>query len=325
MGSPTFLTVTGPPARQDKMKPCTLGDLDGSKELEGRWVSRKSLLKQYQTSKWAQSFNKSQDYIYQPLNCKRSHLSATALRETSNVTGLFVLGDSVLRGAFCTQIWPAMSESGIADGDCTYKNDAALYTTSKKNIEYITKNGKKVQVAFRFLDDRPLEKLDDLAAEKLQTPSHIITNIGLWLAPMALSEYEDVLDKYMEKLYHLYPKATVVWRTTTDVAPMIQCFGDKGMTRDVIFQQREISLKIAKRMRESGMKLYIVDGYDMTRSRPDAGNDGRHWVIESAEEYRWLPGMRPSINQAESAIMDAVWEIIVQEDLHKSAERDEVF
>jgi len=201
----------------------------------------------------------------------------------------------------------------MADGSCEFVNDAVRYHVAPKDMVHETPNGRKIGLSFRFMDDHPNTRVVALPGS-IPQPSHIVTNLGLWLAPFTTEQYTATVKEFLQHLYKLFPGATVIWRTTTDVAPMIQCFSDKGMTRQVISEQREASLKLVEQMRAKGMNIYAVDGYAMTRSRPDSGNDGRHWVLESPEENGWLPHSRPSINEAERAVLDGVWDIIMQDD-----------
>jgi len=93
---------------------------------------------------------------------------------------------------------------------------------------------------------------------------------------------------------------------------MITCFSDKGMTRQMIAAQRQASLDVIEQLRrEMGLKIHIVDAYGITMSRPDAANDGRHWVIESPEENGWMRPQRPVVGDAERAVIDAIWEVMM--------------
>ncbi|KAA8906090.1 hypothetical protein FN846DRAFT_721991 [Sphaerosporella brunnea] len=313
LGTPTQIDVIGNPSIVDSMDPCKIDGPEAQGPSHGRWISMGALHGQYRASQWARSFPADQDYIYQPYSCKRAYHTAKLLNESTQVTNMLFLGDSVLRGAFCSQIWPQLSPSGKADGSCTFINDAALYHTAPKDMQFQTADGRKIGLSFRFMDDHPNERIAGLKGSVLE-PSHIITNLGLWLAPFTTDQYRNIVTEFLTRLYEMYPTATVIWRTTTDVAPMIQCFSDKGMTRETTHSQREVSFQIVEQMKAKGMRLYVVDAYAITAPRPDSGNDGRHWVIESPEEYNWLPAARPSANQAERAILSAVWDIIGQDD-----------
>ncbi|CCX32677.1 Protein of unknown function [Pyronema omphalodes CBS 100304] len=319
MGTPARITVTGSPKVVDSLEPCTLDNTEANGRSHGRWIAKNALQTEYRASDWASSFPEKQEYIYQPYKCKRPHYTAKILDDTKTVSHILFIGDSVLRGAFCSQIWPALSESGIADGPCKFINDAALYHAAPKDMEYKTPDGRNVKLSFRFVDDHPVEKLpklkDAASYEHVPgTPTHIVTNLGLWLAPFTISQYESTVKSFLEGLHELYPAATMIWRTTTDVAPMIQCFSDKGMTRSTIFEQREVSFDIVEEMKQKGVKMFVVDAYTMTATRPDTANDGRHWVIESPDEMKWLPTSRPAAADAERAVLDGVFDIIAQDD-----------
>jgi len=313
LGTPMHVEVIGKLLVTDKWDPCTLGHPETIGRSQGRWIARSALQSQYQQAGWAKSFPERQEYIFQPYDCKRPHRTAADLNHSTNLTNILFLGDSVLRGAFCSQVWPQLSESGKADGNCEFVNDAVRYHVAPKDMIHETPNGRKIGLSFRFMDDQPNSRVVALTGS-IPQPSHIVANLGLWLAPLTTEQYTATVEEFLQQLYKLFPGATVIWRTTTDVAPMIQCFSDKGMTRQVVSEQSEASLKLVEQMRAKGMNIYVVDGYAMTRSRPDSGNDGRHWVLESPEENGWLPHSRPSINEAERAVLDGVWDIIMQDD-----------
>lgn len=317
IGTPAHVQISGRPLVIDGFEPCVLGGPETVGRSQGRWIARSALQSQYRQSDWARSFPENQEYIFQPYSCKRPHRTAADIDRSSNITNILFLGDSVLRGAFCSQVWPQLSKSGKADGNCQFINDAMLYHVAPKDMVHETPKGQKIGLSFRFMDDHPNERVAQLA-NNVPKPSHIVTNLGLWLAPFTTEQYTAIVEQFLQQLYDMFPQATVVWRTTTDVAPMIQCFSDKGMTRRVISEQREASLKLVEQMRAKGMRIYVVDGYAMTQSRPDSGNDGRHWVVESPEENGWLPHSRPSINEAERAVLDGVWDIIMQDEGSKS-------
>lgn len=315
MGTPAPLVVTGPPAVTDALGPCSLAGSESNGRSPGRWIAKDALRSRYGRAAWATSFPQKQHYIYQPYGCKRPHrTAAAAIDRAPSVKNILFVGDSVTRGAFCSQVWPQLSASHTADGNCKFVNDAVLYHAAPKDMQYTTPDHRTVGLAFRFVDDHPNNNLEKLAMAGASSPSHIVANLGLWLAPFTTAEYEAIMRAFLQNLYRLYPSATVVWRTTTDVAPMIQCFSDKGMTRSTVFEQREVSLAVVRELRDKGMRIYVVDAYAMTATRPDACNDGRHWVIESPEEYSWLPQSRPAANDAEAAVLDAVWDIIVLDD-----------
>jgi len=313
IGTPAAIEITGQPTIIDALDPCTLSSSEATGRSHGRWIAKSALQSKYRNSGWAASFPEKQEYIYQPFSCKRPHITASAIKETHSVSQILFIGDSVLRGAFCSQVWPQLSPSSVADGNCKFINDATLYHVAPKDMQYITPDKRSIGLSFRFMDDRPGDRLAGLKGN-IPSPSHIVANLGLWLATLKVEQYEIVVTEFLERMYEMYPNATVIWRTTTDVAPMINCFSDKGMTRSTIYEQREVSFDIVKVMKGKGMRIYVVDGYAMTAPRPDAANDGRHWVIESPEEYDWLPKSRPSANDAEAAILDGVWDIILQDD-----------
>ncbi|KAF8250636.1 hypothetical protein K440DRAFT_127225 [Wilcoxina mikolae CBS 423.85] len=313
MGTPAVIDVTGQPTIVDALGPCTLFSSEATGRSHGRWIAKSALQSKYRKSEWVTSFPEKQEYIYQPYECKRRHTTAAVIKETRSVSQILFIGDSVLRGAFCSQVWPQLSPSSVADGSCKFINDATLYHVAPKDMQYITPDKRTIGLSFRFMDDRPADRLAGLKGN-IPSPSHIVANLGLWLAPLKVDQYETAVTGFLERMYEMYPNATVIWRTTTDVAPMINCFSDKGMTRSTIYEQREVSFDIIKAMKSKGMRIYLVDGYAMTAPRPDAANDGRHWVIESPDEYNWLPKSRPSANDAEAAILDGVWDIILQDD-----------
>ena len=317
LGTPTHVKIVGKPLVVDKLEPCALGDPETTGRSHGRWIAKSALQSQYQQSAWAQSFPEKQEYIFQPYNCKRAHRIAVDINKSSHITNILFLGDSVLRGAFCSQVWPQLSKSGKADGNCEFINDAILYHVAPKDMVHVTPDGRNIGLSFRFTDDHP-NQLSIQLTGSTSAPSHIVTNLGLWLAPLTTGEYTAIVTEFLQYIYDIHPHATVIWRTTTDVMPMIQCFSDKGMTRPAISEQREASLKLVEQMRAKGMRIYVVDAYAMTQSRPDSGNDGRHWVIESPDESGWLPIMRPSVNEAEGAVLDGIWDIIMQDDASKS-------
>lgn len=322
MGTPAPLVVTGTPAVSDGLGPCSLAGSESSGRSLGRWIAKDALRPRYGRADWATSFPGEQRYIYQPYSCKRTHRTArAAIDGARSVKNVLFVGDSVTRGAFCSQVWPQLSASHTADGGCKFVNDAALYHVAPKDMQYTTADHRTVGLSFRFVDNRPNDGLEKLTtAGGLPEPSHIVANLGLWLAPFAVAEYETVVRAFLQNLHRLHPNATVIWRTTTDVAPMIQCFSDKGMTRSTVLAQREASLAVVHELRDQGMRIYVVDAYAMTATRPDACNDGRHWVIESPEEYTWLPKARPAANDAEAAVMDAVWDILVLDDQLRQTE-----
>lgn len=315
MGTPLMLNVTGPAMIADSLVPCELTP----ERQPGRWIHKPSLHRKLLASPWAQSFPENQEYIFQPYACKRGHHTALELANTTAVDSLLFVGDSVLRGAFCSQIWPQLAPSGTADGNCTFINDPILYHVAPKDLVYTTPGGRKIPLAFRFMDDRPNEKLAGIPASlNGHAPSHIIANLGLWLAPFPIEKYQSTVAEFLQRLFEMYPAATFIWRTTTDVAPMIQCFSDKGMTRAQISAQRDTSLTVVSLMRAKGMRIFVVDGYAMTTGRPDSGNDGRHWVVESPDEQKWLPKARPAANDAEKAILDGIWDVVLQDDLARA-------
>jgi len=316
-GTPLPIEVTGKPSRRDSFDSCQL-DSTGILPV-GRWISRTALQPAYQKSEWINTYPSDQEHIYQPFTCKRPHYNASSAIDTAeSVSQILFLGDSVIRGSFCSQIWPQLSVSGKADGQCTYINSAAKYHVTPKDMVYKTPDGRDVKLSFRFMYADPKASLKKLERTKgvVGTPSHVVANAGLWVAPRGIPYYRNAVKAFLEKLTAMYPDAMVIWRTTMDVAPMIQCFSDKSMTRGIMANQRAASLEVIKELRSKGMKnLYVVDAYAITEGRPDTGNDGRHWVAEVPRKVpdQWAKS-RPQINHAEWAALDAVWDLIVRHD-----------
>jgi hypothetical protein len=322
MGTPAQIEITGNPTVIDSLETCSIDGPEAHGPSHGRWISKGALHGKYRNSEWAQSFPHNQEYIYEPYSCKRKYHTAKVLNETTEVTNMLFIGDSVLRGAFCSQIWPQLSKSGLQDGQCTFVNDAVLYHAAPKEMHFEKPDGRTIGLYYRFMDDRPNERLRDVVESgTVPYPSHIVANLGLWLAPFTPDQYRQIITEFLTHIHGIWPAATVIWRTTTDVAPMIQCFSDKGMTRETIHDQREVSFQVVELMKARGMKIYVVDAYAITAPRPDSGNDGRHWVIESDEEMQWLPTARPAVAEAERAVLSSVWDIIAQEDRARAAGR----
>lgn len=305
-GSPFNITISGP-AAADSDVPCPLEEY--TSPSQGRWIARSALAPKYASGDWLQNVPETQDYIFQPYTCKRPSRPISDIGKLESVKHLLFLGDSVMRGSFCTQIYPALSPSQKSDGSCTFVNDVMAYHVAPKNLLI----GPKAYT-FRFMDDSPIKRLEETPSTITTPPTHIVANLGLWLAGMSREEYTEKVDLFLGKMHQQWPEAVVIWRTTTDVAPMINCFTDKGMTRTAISGQRDASLELVKKFRGQGMKIYTVDAWKITAGRPDTGNDGRHWVIESPEEMGWLPTSRPEAGRAERAVNDAIVEVLVRAD-----------
>ncbi|ODQ51015.1 hypothetical protein SAICODRAFT_21050 [Saitoella complicata NRRL Y-17804] len=305
MNSGVYISVRGAPL-EEGLDSCS--ELERSEVGEGRWVATEAIAKRWQGVGWYESLDKGMEYTYQPYSCKRPHVNIKDVpRLLPSAEHIVFIGDSVMRGAFCTRVWPAFSESGKADGPCTFINDRDLYHINPKHTSYKNPEGREVKLSFVFADDKPRGALEYLTKEGIN-PTHIITNLGLWLAPLDDTAYTSAVRTFLTTIHERWPAAKVVWRTTTDVAPQIQCFSDKGMTRQRLHSQHSISSTLVPEMREKGMKVGFVDAYEMSRSRPDAGNDGRHWVIESPEEEGWMRPARPGVGDVEGAVGDAIWE-----------------
>lgn len=317
MGSPMRFQVSGSTGVADSFKSCSLDSPDYHGQNNGRWISRTALQSVYQRTPWTNGFPDDQNYIYQPYGCKRNHYDATVLAQTKMVSRVLFLGDSILRGSFCTQIWPHLVPSGVSDGKCKFINDIPLYHFSPKDLQIKAADGRDIALSFRFIDHKPLEKIQEIVSS-IQAPTHIVTNIGLWLGALPIDEYRDTVYQWLSTLHKSYPNATVIWRTTTDVAPMLLCYSEKHMTRSKMSRQRDASLEVVAKLRAEGMRIFVVDAYAITSARPDTGSDGRHWVIESPEEGKWMSKGRPRINDAENAVLDSVWDIIRLDDLEKA-------
>ena len=107
MGTPLMVEVTGEPQKKDSMETCSLSNPELHNRSDGRWISRSALLPKYQKLPWVTSHPEGQEYIWQPYSCKRSHRPAAAVLDaTTTVSEILFVGDSVLRGAFCSQVWP---------------------------------------------------------------------------------------------------------------------------------------------------------------------------------------------------------------------------
>ena len=289
----------------DSLRPCALSDY--TTLSTGRWVARRALASPYAVAPWTEAPD-SQAYIFAPYECKPAALPPSHLTTLKTVKHTLFLGDSVMRGAFCTQLYPALSPTGKADGPCTFVNDAALYHIAPKDLLIDAPHGQQ-RYSFRFMDDNPLARLNS-AADGFETPpTHIVANLGLWLANRTPQDYEAFVEGFLGRIYELWPEAVVVWRTTTDVAPMIQCFTDKGMTRGVVGEHRARAGEVVGRWRERGMKLWVVDAGRVSAGRVDAGNDGRHWVVESPGELGWLPKSRPEVGVVERTVGGMVVEV----------------
>ena len=316
-GTPLPIQVTGKPSQRDSFGSCQL-DSTGIAPV-GRWISRTALQPAYRKSKWMDTYPRDQEHIYQPFTCKRHHYDARfAIDNAKSVSQMLFLGDSVIRGSFCSQIWPQLSDSGMADGQCTYINSAAKYHVTPKDTVYQTPDGRDVRLSFRFMYADPEASLKKLERTKsvVGTPSHVVANAGLWVAPRGIRYYRNAVKAFLIKLSAMYPDAMVIWRTTMDVAPMIQCFSDKSMTRGIMADQRAVSLEVIGELRSQGYtNLHVVDAYAITEGRPDTGNDGRHWVAEVPRKVpdQWAKS-RPHINHAEWAALDAVWDLILRHD-----------
>ncbi|KAI5778246.1 hypothetical protein EDC01DRAFT_368101 [Geopyxis carbonaria] len=320
MGVPFDLTVGGSPAIPDSLEPCDLHGKEYNGLSDGRWIRRDALQSTYKKTEWMQSLPEESEWMYQPRSCKRKRYNMTAIADAPSISHILFAGDSVLRGSFCSQIWPKLSASGLADGHCTFVNDPVLYHVASKEMWYKSPAGRDIQLSFRFMDDKPVSRLEGIPQTIKNAPSHIVANLGLWLAPSSVDEYRQIVAQFLDRMYQLWPEATVIWRTTTDVMPMIQCFSDKGMTRAKIAGQRDASLEVVQQMKAKGQRIHVVDAYAMTNTRPDTGNDGRHWVIESPDEYGWLPKQRPQVNDAEKAVLDAVFEAMLYDDHLRSVD-----
>lgn len=314
VGTPVGLVVEGSPGSPDSEEACGLDSAENSGSSNGRWVHRGSLTPETEKTWWAGSYPADREWIYAPRSCKRTYTSIRDTINTTSITHLAVLGDSTLRGSFCRFLWPEFSPSGTSDGDCTFEDNHTTYYSQPKNGVYEKPDGGNVTLSYRFLNNGVTTAVKGFnnSFRNVSAPSHIITGAGLWLSNSPPSEYRAQITKYLETMYEAWPDAVVVWRTTMDLVPQINCYAEKHMDREIISHQDKVGVEVVKEMKKKGMKVWVVDAGAMSRGRPEVGLDGRHWVRENPEGKEIAE--RPKIGEVEQAVVEAVWGLVLAED-----------
>lgn len=321
-GTPLSLVVEGPTAEKESFDECNLTNPELLGESNGRWVHRASLLPSHQSSPWTTTWPNKTEYLYAPYSCKRTYLSPRAiLAESTSITHIAFFGDSTTRGPFCRFIYPSLSTSGLSDGNCTFEDNHSTYYSLPKSLIHTTTGDdstppRNITLSYRFLNNGITTAVPGLNQSLPSPPSHIVTNAGLWLSNSPPSEYRASVTAYLEQLYEYFPSATVIWRTTTDLAPMVACYAEKHMDREVVSFQGEVGVSVVEEMRRRGMRIFVVDAGRISRGRPEASLDGRHWVREDprAEAVERLERERKDVGEGEKQIIQAIWEVLKRDD-----------
>jgi hypothetical protein len=185
-GCPILLTVnekpdTAPP-EEEGYGACSPDDLK-----KARYLSTNALVS---SQKFAEFYiNTNRLFVWAPYKCKIPHRSVQqAITEIPSAKHIVLIGDSTLRGPFCTRIWENL-HGGVQDSVCDYRKHNATYWEQKWGHKFTWKllkddsseTGER-NVSFSFLwspiwfSGRALPQL----LEMDPPPTHVVFNMGLY-------------------------------------------------------------------------------------------------------------------------------------------------
>jgi hypothetical protein len=189
------------------------------------------------------------------------------------------IGDSILRTFFCGHVYPELHDGRI-DGDCRYSEDIGGYHYSSKSFNVTTAAGAPVRFSQRFIQGQPqsaVERIRELVDLYPDEPvTHIVTNVGLWLARNNRDDYTGSVLFLLETLANTFgERVHITWLDTVSTSPGVYCWKDLkraklryhgDWARDAINDLRE---------RRPGVRINQVDAYRLSDSRPETSWDGR--------------------------------------------------
>ncbi|KDE08461.1 hypothetical protein MVLG_01243 [Microbotryum lychnidis-dioicae p1A1 Lamole] len=308
----------------DGFRECTTVDYEGP--AHGRWISVPHINPKYRLTPWLQSHLQDQDtnltttdqYIYVPYRCKQTRLDVKhSLEELPSVKHVAYIGDSILRTSFCGHLYPSLHDGQIG-GNCLYSDDLKTYHYSSKTFEYsfsnITKDTHRGVVRFsqRFLTDefdKWQDTLADLVGPGVPPLTHVIVNVGLWLALIGEEAYIQRVSELLDYVQAVTsPSVHIIWASTPSVSPGIVCynmFKRRGLRHHGILAQRALGIF---RERFPLLKVDFIDYYRLTDARPETSTDGRHWVRED-QPIPWMYEVRPWVGAADNALFQWAWDI----------------
>lgn len=199
--------------------------------------------------------------------------------ETEDMTHLAYIGDSILRTSFCGHLWPGL-HNGSIDGACTYSGDIAGYHYSAKAFTHTSASGREVQFDQLFVPGQ-IESgfagaIDELA-EPGKTPlTHVIINIGMWLAHTPAPEYHKWATWLLEHLVdHFGTGIKIAWIDTPSISAGIFCW--EKMKRETIQMHSFYAEAAIGHLKARYPDLWIaqVDAFKISDDRPDTSSDGR--------------------------------------------------
>jgi hypothetical protein len=274
-------------------------------------------------------------YLFKPTTCDlptREINEVVALLPTARHF-LFV-GDSVVRGAFCSLVWPQIHGSVIGSA-CDYITDHDIYysTAVKRSHRSTTKVFKDRNITFtQVFANSEFDVLIAGLKNITEPPTHIVFNMGLWIASLPTDQVAAIYKSFLSFVLEQWPQTEhLVFRTTsfvahatldlsnrktmcTNEAENLSYYPYAHLVAKTIYEVAvDWNEKVYRKMVQSMLRVSVIDALAITRNIPQSTSDGRHWSLERSLEKCGSCKQRPLIGTAEKALLNWLYDDWVQQ------------